>query len=211
MGLFSNLFRRKNSIDHSSNLAKTSQMLEEDVFWKIVQESLEQTKNQDEQLQFLIERLEKLTEAEIIGFELRTEDLLYNIYNSNMWCAGCIMNGKDSYDSFECFRSWVISRGKKAYDDAKNNPDSLITQVNNKSESYEFQAFYDVAGIAFLEKTGKQLYDFIDRDNLNATSHRFKTDEIHDTQFDSAWDIKNPDSMKAICPRLFQKMWKVTM
>lgn len=43
-------------------------MIDEDLYWKIVQESLEETNDQDEQEAFLISRLRFLQPANIIGF-----------------------------------------------------------------------------------------------------------------------------------------------
>jgi Protein of unknown function (DUF4240) len=201
MGLFSKLFGQKNSNDNSDNLSKTSEMLDEDLYWKIVQESLDNSSDQDGQEQFLINRLKKLSSKEIIGFRLRTDKLLYDTYNSEMWCAGYIMNGGCSDDSFEYFRNWIISKGKVVYYDAKNNPDSLISQVDEDAEFYDFESFWYVALEAFQQTTGKELYEFIDDDNFN-----FK--EGHYPKFEFTWQEDNPASMKAICPRLFDKMWK---
>jgi len=201
MGVFSRLFGQKNSNGSSENLSKTAEMLDEDLYWKIVQESLDNSNDQDEQEQFLIKQLQKLSYKEIIGFRLRTDKLLYDTYSSEMWCAGYIMNGGCSDDSFEYFRNWVISKGKTVYYDAKHNPDSLISQVDEELEFYDFESFWYVALEAFQQKTGKDLYDFIDDDN-------FKFKEGQYPQFDFTWEEENPESMKAICPKLFDKMWK---
>lgn len=182
------------------NLTKTSEMLNEDVYWQLIADSLENSTDQDEQEEYLVSRLEKLTPAEMIGFRLRTDKLLYDTYNSEMWCAGYIMNGGCSDDGFEYFRNWVISRGKEVYYKAKENPDSLIDQSDDDIEEFEFESFWYVALAAFNNITGKDLYDFIDDD-------AFKFKEGNYPNFQFTWDDGNPDSMKAICPQLFEKMW----
>src|SRR5690349_10122594 len=106
-------------MEHSNNLTRTSEMLEENLYWQIIEDSLKNSENQDEQQEYLVNRLQELTPVEIIGFRLRTDKLLYDTYNSAMWCAGYIMNGGCSDDGFEYFRNWVISRGKDVYDKAK--------------------------------------------------------------------------------------------
>ena len=201
MGFLNKLFGASNSNDGSGDIKKTAEMLEEDLYWKIVQESLEETNDQDEQEAFLISRLQLLQPADIIGFRLRTDKLLYDTYNSEMWCAAYIMNGGCSDDGFEYFRNWVISRGKAVYYEAKNNPDTLIEQVSDELESYEFESFWYVALEAFEKKTGKELYDFIDEDN-------FKLKEGEYPQIDFNWQEENPESMRVICPRLFERLWK---
>jgi len=187
--------------DNSNNLTKTSEMLDENLYWQIVQESLNNSGTQDGQQEYLVKRLQNLNPKDIVGFRLRTDKLLYDTYNSEMWCAGYIINGGCSDDGFEYFRNWVVSRGNDVYYKAKQNPDTLIEQVDEVAEFYEFEDFWYVALKAFKNKTGKDLYDFIDDDN-------FKFKEGHYPNFDFTWEEENPESMKAICPNLFDRMWK---
>jgi hypothetical protein len=209
MGLFDKLFGKKESSKQterntikfdSTQLSKTAEMLDEDLYWSIIETSLKNTSNQDDQEEFLINEIGKLTPKQMIGFRLRTDKLLYDTYNSEMWCAGYIMNGGCSDDGFEYFRNWVISRGKDTYYKAKQNPDYLINEVDEEYEMYDFEGFWYVALEAFKQKTGKDLYDFIDDEN-------FKTKEGHYPQFDFNWQEENPESMKKICPKLFDKLW----
>ena len=201
MGLFDKIFRSVGSNDGSLIVTKTAEILDEDLYWKLVEESLKNSIDQDQQEQFLIKRLQKLTPTQIIGFRLRTDKLLYDTYNSEMWCAGYIMNGGCSDDSFEYFRCWVISRGKEIYYSAKLNPDSLADEVNDNIEFYDFESFWYVALEAFQAKTGKELYDFIDDDN-------FKFKEGDYSQFNFTWEEEKPETMRIICPNLFEAKWK---
>ncbi len=203
MGLFTKFFSKKQTEKMSINfdttqLAKTAEMLDEDMYWSIIAKSLEQTMNQDDQEQFLIKAIRNLTPNQMIGFRLRTDKLLYDTYNSEMWCAGYIMNDGCSDDGFEYFRNWVISRGKDTYYKAKQNPDNLISEVDEDSEMYTFESFWYVALEAFNQETGKNLYDFIDEEN-------FKTKEGQYPEFEFTWQEENPESMKKICPKLFDK------
>lgn len=107
MGLFGKLFGKsqpneeKSTTNNFSHIEKTAEMLDETIFWNIVDGSIKNTNNQQDQEIFLIKEIEKLTPKEIIGFRLRTDKLLYDTYNSKMWCAGYIMNGGCSDDGFE--------------------------------------------------------------------------------------------------------------
>ena len=203
MGLFDKFFGSKQTEKEAANfdstqLTKTAEMMDEDLYWSIIAKSLKQTTNQDAQEQFLIKEIGELTPKQIIGFRLRTDKLLYDTYNSEMWCAGYIMNGGCSDDGFEYFRNWVISRGKETYYNAKENPDNLIEEVDEGLEMYDFEGFWYVALEAFKQKTGKDLYDYIDNEN-------FKTKEGQYPQFQFTWQEGNPESMKKICPKLFEK------
>ena len=197
-------FRDKKRKAHKVRLAaqdleKTSEMLDEDIFWKIVDASVVNTEEEMAQGVYLINEIEKLSPKQIIGFRLRTDKLLYDTYNSAMWCAGYIMNGGCSDDGFEYFRLWVISRGKEVYYAAKENPDSLVSQLKEGDHFYEFESFWYVALTAFEQKTGKELYDYIADD--------FKYSESNYPNFEFTWEEDKPESMQAICPRLYEKLW----
>lgn len=205
MGIFDKLFGKKESTKeeipktYNQEIEKTSEMLDETIYWNIVDSSVKNTKNQDAQERFLVKEIEKLTPKQMIGFRLRTDKLLYDTYNSEMWCAGYIMNGGCSDDGFEYFRNWIIARGKETYYKAKENPDSLISEFVEGEEYYDFESFWYVALTAFENKTGKELYDYISED--------FKTNEGNYPNFEFTWKEEEPETMKAICPKLFTKMW----
>lgn len=197
MGLLDKLFPKKGEPQSEAfQLTKTAEMLDEDLFWQIIDNSLKAPKDQDSQEQYLIKEIEKLTPTEMIGFRLRTDKLLYDTYTSEMWCAGYIMNGGCSDDMFEYFRNWIISRGKEIYYNAKVNPDSLIAEVSKELDYYEFEGFWYVALNAFKNKTQKNLYDFIDNE-------KFTTSEGKYPQFEFTWEEEDPESMRKVCPLLF--------
>ena len=205
MGIFDKLFgTKKREIEaltfDTSQLQKNSEMLDEDLYWSIIDKSLQNTKNQDDQEQFLINEITKLTPKQMIGFRLRTDKLLFDTYNSELWCAGYIMNGGCSDDSFEYFRNWIISRGKETYYNSKQNPDYLINEVLEDEDFYDFESFWYVALEAFNLKTTKDLYDYIDYDN-------FSTCEGNYPEIEFTWEEDDETSMQKICPKLFEKLW----
>lgn len=195
MGLVSKLFWEK------SKISVTNKMLDENQFWNIIEKSLKSTRGQNEQEAYLIKNLQTLSPEELIGFRLKTDKLLYDTYNSEMWCAAYIMNGGCSDDCFEYFRLWIISRGKDVYQKAQVNPDSLITEVVTGQNYYDFESFWYIALKAFEKNTGKELYDYIDYDN-----HKFNEGSYPNIEFN--WEEDKPESMIAICPTLYEKLWK---
>lgn len=205
MGIFDKIFGKKDQAKKESpkmynqEIEKTSEMLDETTFWNIVESSLKNTSNQEDQETYLVKEIEKLTPKQMIGFKLRTDKLLYDTYTSEMWCAGYIMNGGCSDDGFEYFRNWIISRGKDTYYKAKENPDNLISEVIEGEDYYDFEGFWYVALTAFENVTGKELYNYIGDD--------FETSEGNYPKFEFNWEEENPESMKAICPKLFEQMW----
>lgn len=206
MGFFERLFGNKELQSKSklsfidvSNLEKTSEMLDEDLYWEIIDKSLKNTSNQNEQEKYLTAELNKLTLKQIIGFNLRTEELHSDTYTSEMWCSAYVLRRGCGDDSFDYFRYWLISRGKNAYYKTKNNPDDLIEFVIEGEEDYDFESFSLIPLTVFEEKTGKELYDFVEYKLDNKESRRF------DIQFN--WQEEDPLSMQKICPKLFEKFW----
>ena len=203
MGLFDKLFGKNNKnrqprFQDTSSLKKTSKMMDEKQYWSMIQLSLSESNDQDDQASRLTHELQQLSPEDIIGFRLRTDKLLYDTYTSEMWCAGYIMNGGCSDDCFEYFRCWVISRGEEVFNKAKENPDTLIDEVIEGQDIYDFESFWYVALEAFERKTGKDLYEFIDYD-------QFTTREGKYPHFEFTWQEESPDSMKKICPKLYEK------
>lgn len=188
------------SHEHESRLAPTAQMMDEALYWQIIHNSLRQTNNQEEQERYLVAKLTEHAPSDIIGFRLRTDKLLYDTYNSRMWCAGYIMNGGCSDDGFEYFRCWVISRGEETYYKALKNPDSLVNEISDVVEYFDFESFWYVALEAFEAKTGKNLYDYIDYDRFVYGEGKYPAIEL-------TWEEDKPETLKAVCPKLFKKMW----
>jgi hypothetical protein len=183
-----------------THLGLVATMMDEDQYWQLIADSLENSTNESEQQAFLIAELSKLSPEEMIGFRLRTDKLLYDTYTSEMWCAGYIMNSGCSDDGFEYFRNWVISRGKETYYQGKENPDSLHAEAEADKYDYDFESFWYVALEAFHQRTGKDLYDYIDYE-------KFTTRESNYPNFEFNWESDEPETMRAICPKLFEKMW----
>ena len=184
-----------------AELKPTAEMMNEEQFQAIVQKAVDEAgDDEDEYLEVVMHELSKLSLKEMVGFRLRTDKLLYDSYTSEMWCAGYLMNGGCSDDGFEYFRLWVISRGRKVYEAALANPDNLIDYIAEDAEVdfFEFELFWYAAIDAFEEATEADLYDYIDDDN-------FTTREGNYPNFEFNWDEEDPESMKKLCPRLFER------
>ncbi|MBE0390827.1 DUF4240 domain-containing protein [Flavobacterium sp. PL002] len=182
-------------------LEKSSTMLDEAVYWDIIATSLKETSNQEDQELFLISEIEKLTPSEMIGFRLRTDKLLYDTYDQQLWCAAYIMNHGCSDGGFEYFRCWLISKGKDVFYATKANPDSLLKEVVKDQEVYEFEGFWYVAMNAFKNTTQKELFSYIDYE-------KFKTNDENYPILKFTWNVDEPETMAKICPVLYKNLWK---
>ena len=71
-----------------------------------------------------------------------------------MWGAAYVIHGGCSDDGFEYFRRWLISRGRKAYEAALADPDSLaqLDVRPGPNGVWEFERIYYVAMKVFNKK-----------------------------------------------------------
>lgn len=185
----------------SLTIELSSEMLDENVYWGLIANSLKESNNPEDQEIYLVNEIEKLTPKEIIGFRLRTDKLLFDSYTSDLWCAAYIMDGGCSDAGFDYFRCWLISRGKDIFYKAKANPDTLIDMVQEGQRIYEFEGFWYVAVNAFKNTTHKELYSYIDYES-------FVTNDENYPLLNFTWNVDEPQSMKKVCPVLYEKLWK---
>ena len=76
MGFFDRLFGKGSSDKNEFNFEKIAEMLDEDIYWKIVRAASKKSSDQEAQAEILSLQLQKLSPKEIIGFKLRTDKLL---------------------------------------------------------------------------------------------------------------------------------------
>ena len=179
---------------------RISKMLDEDLFWQIVENSLFDADNLNDQEKYLSKELENLVAEDIIGFQLRLEYNLYLLHTPEAWCAACIMNDDTDVHHFFYFKSWVISQGQELFEKTILHPDNLAEYFDegfNDDDLYEFENFNMIADNVFYEKFEHRIIYFIDKNFFQYLTKNFPKPE-----FD--WDDENLASLQAICPTLFQ-------
>jgi hypothetical protein len=172
--------------------------MDEDHYWAMIDESIKNSHDGESQRENLITQLEQLEPEEIIKFRLKTDKLLYDTYTSEMWCAAYLLNGGCSDDGFEYFRLWLVLRGKDVYEAAKENPDWLVTQLDEGREAGFFEDLWYVADYAFDRRTMKKLHEWVDED--------FEFNEEDYPQIEFNWSEDDPASMQKVCPNLYRAM-----
>lgn len=130
----------------------------DDQFWKILQSACESDPSAAEDWdQRLVEKLSELPEEEIIQWNHVLNRLAAQAYRSDLWAAAYLINGGASDDGFYYFRLWLIGMGKKIYQAAIADPDSLVDVVdpNWLEEGIDAEAEIYGAGFqAWLKVTG---------------------------------------------------------
>ena len=174
------------------------QSMQDDVFCRIVDGVAQSGEDPDDRLQSLRQTLSALSLDNIISFEMTFRRLLNNAYTWDLWGAAYVVHGGCSDDGFEYFRRWLVSRGRKAYEAALSDPDSLADldlAPTGPDGCWEFEEFYYVAMEVFGEKGGEG--DVRDRSEPEAGLGGYgpSGDEFRD----------DPDHLKKRYPKLWRR------
>jgi len=95
-------------------------------FWKYIAEAHKKEKDNNGRMNYLVEKLSNKSYEEIFSFGIIVDEIMLESYNQKLWCASYLLNGDTREESFDFFRLWLISQGKKIYNDVMKNPDNLI-------------------------------------------------------------------------------------
>ncbi|MDV0444947.1 hypothetical protein MmiAt1_04970 [Methanimicrococcus sp. At1] len=174
-------------------------LMSEDKFWEIIE--LSKSDDPQDQLDNLIDLLSDMTADDILGFDYQLDKHLEKSYNPELWAAAYIVCGGCSDDGFDYFRAWLVSKGRDAYENALENPDSLIDVFKDMDETDfpENEEILYAALDAYDELTGKE--DFYEV--LDSYDDGFEILEI-----ELNWDEDDPKTLEAICPKLFERYYE---
>jgi Protein of unknown function (DUF4240) len=132
-------------------------------FWSLIDKSLAASAGEPEQqLEEVGALLEQLSTDEIIEFEGLFSENFFSSYSWSLWGAAYVIGGGCSDDSFDYFRGWLISRGRKVFDAAVANPDELASLITDEDEEVDCQieGWQSVAVLAWCRKTKKEYSAF---------------------------------------------------
>lgn len=144
----------------------TEQPMSSEMFWEIIDSTIEHEAIPQRQLSSLRSTLSNLTPDEIVAFEQAFTRKLWRAYTWDLWGAAHVAHGGASDDAFEYFRRWLVSKGRHVYDTVLRNPDDLADLIEAGTSGvtpgedgvFEFEAIYYVALDVWGAKTGKDFY-----------------------------------------------------
>src|SRR5262245_21941080 len=85
----------------------------------------------------LIETLATLAPDEIVRFDRWFDDKTDALYTRPHWAAASLINGGASDDGFYYWRCWLVGMGKRIYEAALKDPDTLADYVDPDRDDYE--------------------------------------------------------------------------
>lgn len=145
-------------------------------FWHIIETAKQKSpKNSERQVKLIRQKLESLPAKEIVAFDRIFDRMRFRAYSWDLWEAAKLLRGGCSDDGFEDFRAWLISRGRRIYEAAMRNPDSLVRQADDSRDDYELASMLFVASNAYEGATGESI-PMLDTDYPNLKGNPCKSE-----------------------------------
>src|SRR4051812_39120992 len=92
----------------------------------------------------LVEQLMTLPPVEIVRFDRWFDDKVDALYTRDLWNAADLVNYGSSDDGFYYFRCWLVGMGRRVYEAALRDPDSLADVTDPQRDDHEAE-IYSVA------------------------------------------------------------------
>jgi hypothetical protein len=140
-----------------------------DEFWDIIEEARSAVGKSSEIPGWLKCRLAALPEAEIIDFGSHFRECEGISYDARVWLAAAVILGGCGDDSFWDFRGWLIAQGRKVFEAALAEPDSLAElELERFDGEPRLEAILYVGIDAFCRRLGRDQCDFEARQRYEA-------------------------------------------
>jgi hypothetical protein len=122
----------------------------EEQFWSLIDQARAGNfaSASPEQLHKLLSRL---SDDEILSFGHTFYGKLCDLNQWRLWAAGYVIAGGMSDDSFHYFRSWILGKGRDAFEVAMKDPDELGPFVDNSEVDNELLEY---VAVNVLEQRG---------------------------------------------------------
>ncbi|MGW0706844.1 DUF4240 domain-containing protein [Streptomyces sp. NPDC002643] len=183
--------------------------MDDETFWRLVEECRRRTRDPDERLAWLRERLAREPEAGIVRFQTCLDRVLAPTFTWDLWAAADRIMGWCSDDGFFYFRLWLVGLGRETFERVVRDPDSLagIAEVGrlagrspqewDDEEWLEWEELDYVASRAFEDVTGRSEEDFYD-----AVEAWIGEDHEPSDPAGERWEATNDEEAHRRLPRL---------
>lgn len=150
--------RTKNDTNIVRNsTTSTSQLMDEDAFWKLIDESRSASNNNYQtQITSLKTILLTLEPTDIEKFDNTFTSLLVTSYDYKLWGASYVINGGCSDDCFDYFRQYLIGHGKEKFYQTIKDPESCVSWIKSEEQD-NWEGLQYSAMEAYKQKTGKEI------------------------------------------------------
>jgi hypothetical protein len=154
-------------------------------FWKLIDASRTASNEDPErQLEEIGALLDALPVEEVVAFQHRLDACFESSYTWAVWGAACVIAGGCSDDGFDDFRGWLISRGKRTFEAALEQPDELGSSITDVDEKLccQVEGWRSVGSDAWVRRTRRDDAEFPALDGVERAEEpagvRWKDDDL---------------------------------
>jgi hypothetical protein len=127
--------------------------MDERQFWELVQRTHDAASNDmDRKCELLKFEIKKLSKSDAIDFATLFDAMMDRAYSHNLWGAAYIIHGGCGDDTFNDFRSSLISRGRACFERALADPESLADEDFDETiwffEGFQYAVTAGVGAVA---------------------------------------------------------------
>jgi hypothetical protein len=96
-----------------------------DSFWNLIEQCRQQARGRDDRLAWPREELTRRGSGEAVQFQLHLDRVTEEAFTWDLCATERIFEGWCSEDGFCYFRLWLVGLGRKTFEEAAAQPDSL--------------------------------------------------------------------------------------
>lgn len=160
-----------------------------DEFWELIETAGQQSQgDMERKCAFVQKAVAAMPPDAAIAFSKYFDESMNRSYTWGLWGAAYVVNGGCGDDTFSDFRASLISRGKKAFESAIADPDSLADELFDE-EAW----FYE--GFQYAVHEGAEAA--ISPEELTVSA-------IPNEPSGTPWE-EEPDVLKVLFPKLWKK------
>lgn len=164
-------------------------------FWKLIESSRsgfdpDRTDgNMEQQREGLRSLLLKLPPAEVLDFRNHLLERMTAAFHWDLWGAAYIIAGGCSDDGFTDFRSWLVSMGRRVFEAAVSDVESLVEVADAPGvEDVFFEEFQYVPAQVYEELTGREPPEYTGHFPVEPAGESWSEDEgLLEQRFPKLW------------------------
>lgn len=134
-----------------------------DEFWQYIEDARNSCAKLKDAPSYLSHRLSQLPERDIIDFSSHFHDSFDRADDASLWAAAIVILRGCSDDGFDYFIGWLIAQGRKVFEAALVNPDSLadLESFEGGSATAQLESILSVDVDAYLMRTGSDDFEIL--------------------------------------------------
>lgn len=134
--------------------------MDDDAFWALVEQARRDAGDDapESVAEAMTAALVARGAADAVAFDEAFHRVSAQGYSWDLWGAAYLLNGGCSDDGFDYFRGWLVTRGRRVFEAAVADPDSLAAVVDpDDLEGLECEDALGAAWDAHQQLTGRDL------------------------------------------------------